>query len=486
MVYDVAVIGSGFGGLGAAIRLRQSGVTNIVIFERASDLGGTWRDNTYPGCRCDVASNLYSFSFAPNPAWTDTYSYQPEIQQYLQNVAYEYQLRDLIKFEHDVTDVSFDQNLKRWRLTTTRGEYFARCVIMATGGLAEPRLPEIKGLESFQGPIMHTARWNDDIDLVGKRVGLIGTGASAVQTVPEIAPLVGSLEVFQRTPSWVLPHLGHPVIERTKKLFATLPLSQRLVRAWGYWRRELMVLGFVKDPTRMTKAETMSREHLERQIEDADLREKLTPSYRLGCKRVLISNNFYPALSRDNVQLVTEGIRSIEPNGVRTEDGILHEIDVLITATGFFVTDNPMATKVHGVHGEKLAQALRGDLANYKGTTFPDFPNFFMLGGPNTALGHSSIIFMLESQLNYVTKAIKVALGSNALIEPKEHIAQRWTRDLQAKLPGTVWGTGCSSWYLNDSGMNTTIWPDFTFKFRSATRHFDPRDHKISATTPEE
>jgi cation diffusion facilitator CzcD-associated flavoprotein CzcO len=485
MVLDVAVIGSGFGGLGAAIRLRQSGVTNVAIFERAGDLGGTWRDNTYPGCRCDVASNLYSFSFAPNPQWTNTYSYQPEIQQYLQNVADQYQLRDLINYDHDVRDVSFDETKKLWRLTTSQGEYFARCVIMATGGLAEPRLPEIKGLELFQGPIMHTAKWNDAIDLVGKRVGLIGTGASAIQTVPEIAPLVGSLEVFQRTPSWVLPHLGHPVIERTKKIFSTLPLAQRLVRAWGYWRRELMVLGFVKDPTRMTKAETMSREHLERQIKNDGLREKLTPTYRLGCKRVLISNDFYPALNRNNVELVTESIRSIEAGGVRTDDGALHEFDVLITATGFFVTDNPMATKVHGAHGEKLTEALRGNLANYKGTTFPDFPNFFMLGGPNTALGHSSIIFMLESQLNYVTKAINVALDSNALIEPKEHMAQRWTRELQAKLPGTVWGTGCSSWYLNDSGRNTTIWPDFTFKFRSATRKFDPRDHKISVTTPE-
>jgi len=483
MVLDVAVIGSGFGGLGAAIRLRQSDVANVTIFERANDLGGTWRDNTYPGCRCDVASNLYSFSFAPNPRWTNTYSYQPEIQQYLQHVADEYQLRELIKYNHDVTDVSFDDTQKLWRLTTNQGEYLARCVVLACGGLAEPRLPEITGLELFQGPMMHTAEWDGAVDLKGKRVGLIGTGASAIQTVPEIAPLVSSLEVFQRTPSWVLPHLGHPVIERTKRIFSTLPLAQRLVRSWGYWRRELMVLGFVKDPTRMTKAETMSRQHLDRQIKDADLREKLTPSYRLGCKRVLISNDFYPALSRDNVDLVTESIQSIEANGVRTDDGVLHEFDVLITATGFFVTDNPMAAKVHSTHGEMLAEALQGNLANYKGTSFPGFPNFFMLGGPNTALGHSSIIFMLESQLNYVTKAVNVALNSNALIEPKEHVAQRWTRELQAKLPGTVWATGCSSWYLNDSGTNTTIWPDFTFKFRSATRNFDPRDHKISETT---
>ena len=483
MVSDVAIIGSGFGGLGAAIRLHQTGVRDVVIFERASDLGGTWRDNTYPGCRCDVASNLYSFSFAPNPAWTNTYSYQPEIRTYLERVADEYHLRELINYDHDVTDVSFDAASSLWRLTTNQGEFLARCVILATGGLAEPRLPDIKGLDTFQGRVMHTATWDSTIVLEGKKVGVIGTGASAIQTVPEIAPLVASLDVFQRTPSWILPHLGHPVLERTKRLFATLPLAQRLVRAWGYWRRELMVLGFVKDPKRMTSAETMSRDHLHSQIKDDELRKKFTPDYRLGCKRVLISNDFYRTFNRDNVHLVTEHIDGIETKGVRTSDGELHELDVLITATGFYVTDNPMATKVHGAHGESLAKAFHGGLANYKGTTFPDFPNFFMLGGPNTALGHSSIIFMIESQLNYVTEAIDVALKDGTLIEPKAHVAANWTRTLQSKLPGTVWGTGCSSWYLNAEGQNTVIWPDFTFKFRSATRHFDPRDHQISKPT---
>jgi cation diffusion facilitator CzcD-associated flavoprotein CzcO len=477
---DVAIIGSGFGGLGAAIRLRQNGVNDVVIYERASDLGGTWRDNTYPGCRCDVASNLYSFSFAPNPRWSNTYSYQGEIWQYLQNVADTYRVRDLIKFDHDVSDLSFDPGLRHWRLTTNQGTFEAKCVILATGGLAEPKLPDIKGIETFTGPIMHTAQWDDSVELEGKRVAVIGTGASSIQAVPQIAPIVGSLEVFQRTPSWILPHLGHPVIERSKRLFRALPLSQRVVRAWGYWRRELMVLGFVKDPSRMTQAETMSREHLERQIKDADLREKLTPHYRLGCKRVLISNDFYPALTRENVSLVTEGIDSIEPEGVRTVDGELHLADVLIAATGFYVSDNPMVTKVHGAHRESLSEAFHGKLANYKGTTFPDFPNFFMMGGPNTGLGHTSVIFMLESQLNYVTKAIDVALKGDALVEPKEHMAAKWTRELQQKLPSTVWGTGCSSWYLNSEGQNTTIWPDFTFKYRQATRHFDPRDHRIS------
>ncbi|MGA7834732.1 MAG: NAD(P)/FAD-dependent oxidoreductase [Acidimicrobiales bacterium] len=483
MTLDVAVIGSGFGGFGAAVRLREQGVTNVAIFERADDLGGTWRDNRYPGCRCDVASALYSFSFAPNPRWTNTYSYQPEIWQYLNDVAERFRLRDLIRFSHDVRDISFDHDAEIWRITTSQGDYEARCVILATGGLAEPRLPDIEGLDTFEGRIMHTAKWDEGVSLENNRVGVIGTGASSIQVVPQIAALVEKLEVFQRTPSWILPHLGRPVLERTKRLFAALSLAERLVRAKVYWRNELMVLGFVKDPTRMSQAETLAREHLERQIADPELREQFTPHYRLGCKRVLISNDFYPAFNRDNVALVTAPILAVEPRGVRTSDGVLHEFDVLIAATGFYVTDNPMATKVHGVGGATLADAFCGTLASYKGTAFPGFPNFFMLGGPNTALGHSSIIFMHESQLNYATKAIEVALHSDALVEPKAHLAERWTRDLREKLPTTVWGTGCSSWYLNEEGANTTIWPDFTFKYRQATRRFDPRDHLISSRT---
>jgi cation diffusion facilitator CzcD-associated flavoprotein CzcO len=428
-----------------------------------------------------VASDLYSFSFAPNAAWTNTYSYQPEIRQYLHDVADRFELRELIRFDHEIVDITFDHTLRHWRLTTNHGEFLAKCVILATGGLAEAKLPDIPGLRDFAGPVMHTARWDNSIELRDRRVGVIGTGASSIQVVPQIAPLVASLDVFQRTPSWVLPHYGHPVLERTRQIFATLPLTQRAVRAWRYWRNELMVLGFVKDPSRMTGAETMSRDHLERQITDPTLRERLTPQYRLGCKRVLISNDFYPAFERDNVTLVTEPIIGVEERGVRTSDGNLHELDVLVAATGFYVTDNPMAEKVHGVGGVALADAFRHGLANYKGTSFPGFPNFFMLGGPNTALGHSSIIFMHESQLNYATRAIRTALKSDALIEPKQHVARRWTRDVQAKLPSTVWGTGCSSWYLNSEGHNTTIWPDFTFAFRRATRRFSRRDHMISS-----
>jgi len=480
MVLDVAIIGSGFGGLGAAVRLRQAGIHNFTILERASDLGGTWRDNTYPGCRCDVASNLYSFSFAPNPAWSNTYSFQPEILAYLQDVATDHHLRESIRFNHDVQSVDFDETKRRWRLRTSQGDIEARAVILATGPLAEPRLPAIEGLDHFAGTIMHTAQWDQNVDLSGRRVAVIGTGASAVQTVPRIAPLVARLDVFQRTPTWVLPHLGQPVPERTRRLFAKVPLTQRLVRYWTYWRRELMVLGFVKDPSRMTKAETMSKEHLARQIDDPALRAKLTPNYRLGCKRVTISNDFYPALARENVDVVTDAIVRAEPGGLVTADGVLHEADVIVAATGFLVTDNPIGQRVHGAHGRALADAFEAGLANYKGTSFPDFPNLFMLSGPNTGLGHSSIVFMEESQLNYVIGALNVALSTNTMVAPTEAAATTWTRALHEKMPSTVWGSGCASWYLNRNGQNTTIWPDFTFTFRRATRHFVRSDHVIS------
>lgn len=432
MVLDVAIIGSGFGGLGAAVRLRKSGIHDIAILERADDVGGTWRDNTYPGCRCDVES------------------------------------------------IDFDSTRRLWTLRTSQGDVEARSVILATGPLAEPRMPDIEGLSDFSGALMHTAKWDHTVVLDAKRVAVIGTGASAVQAVPQIAPSVASLEVFQRTPTWILPHLGHPVRDRTRRMFQSIPFTQRLVRYLTYWRRELMVLGFVKDPRRMTKAETMAKEHLARQVSDPALRVKLTPQYRLGCKRVTISNDFYPALVRENVKLVNEPITRVSARGVHTSDGVLHEVDVIIAATGFMVTDHPIGERVRGAHGQSLANAFEGDLANYKGTSFPDFPNLFMLSGPNTGLGHSSIVFMEESQLNYVIEALKFALSTNSLVAPSNEAAVSWTRLVRQKLPDTVWASGCSSWYLNAHGENTTIWPDFTFAFRRATRHFDRADHTIS------
>ncbi len=480
MIIDVAIVGAGFGGLGAAVRLREAGVTNLLVLERAKDLGGTWRDNAYPGCRCDVGSDLYSFSFAPNPNWSNTYSYQAEIWRYLRDVAASHGLEDVIRYDHAVTDVAFDEATSLWRLETSQGAVLARTVVLAVGALAEPRRPDIDGLDRFAGPVVHTSAWDPAVEYAGRRVGVIGTGASAIQVVPRLAQTASHLVVFQRTAPWILPHLGHPVRASTQRLYRRLPWTQRLSRAVGYLRRELLVLGFVKNPQRMTAGENRARAFLAEQIPDLALRERLTPHYRMGCKRVLISNDYYPALRRDTVTVVTSPIDRIEPEGLRTSDGVWHPLDVLVLATGFRVTDHPMGALVRGTNGTTVGEALAGNLPNYLGTSFPGFPNLFMLAGPNTGLGHSSIIYMIESQLRYVVDAVSTALTRRLLVEPTAPAAQRWTTMVREKLPSTVWATGCASWYLNDAGVNTTIWPDFTFRYRHATRRFDPRDHRVT------
>jgi len=481
MTLNVAIIGSGFGGLAASVKLRNAGIDNFVMFERASELGGTWRDNTYPGCRCDVASNLYSLSFARNPNWSNSFSYQPEIQQYLLDVAKKFKLRDLIKFNHEVLDITYNHSKKLWDLKTNHGDFEARNVILAAGGLAEARLPNIDGIESFAGQTMHTARWDSSVDLKGKRIAVIGTGASAVQMIPEIVPIAAHVDVFQRTASWILPHMqGHPVKKWTTRTYRYVPGAQWLVRWAGYWRRELLGLAFTKKLEKLQVGMDGAKQFRDLMITDPVLNAKLTPDYTMGCKRILITNYFYPAIAQPNVDLITEGIDRIESNGVRTKDGVLHEAEVLICATGFYVTDSPVGKLVHGLDGALLADSYLGDMPNYLGSSFSKFPNLFMMGGPNTSLGHNSIVFMHESQLNYIVPAIKYSLKKKAVVSPKEANAIEWTKAIRAKTSSTVWGTGCKSWYLNASGENTTVWPDQTFRFRKSTRGFKKQDHDIT------
>jgi len=481
----VAIIGAGFGGLGAAIELKRRGEHDLVILERATEVGGTWRDNTYPGCRCDVQSNLYSFSFAPNPSWSNTYPSQPELLGYLRGVTRDHHLGHHLRFGFDVASVDFDEVLGRWRLKAADGrEVIAANVILATGGLAEPRLPDLDGLDDFQGTVVHSATWDEDLDLAGARAAVIGTGASAIQIVPAIAQEVSHLTVLQRTPPWVLPHPGKEVSNRAKRLYALAPPIQRLARWADYWLREWLVVPFVKAPKIMAGAEKKALEHLHGQVEDAALREALTPDYRLGCKRILMSDKYYPALQLDTVDLETRSIECVTPTGIRLEDGAEIDLDVLICATGFKVTDNPTATKVHGRGGVPLAAAYRGQLPCYRGTSFPGFPNLYMITGPNTALGHSSMVFMIESQLSYIAEAIDFSTANdNDLIEPRREVAAAEEDAIQAKLPGTVWGTGCASWYLTDEGRNVTIWPDFTFRYRQQMRHLIPEHHVVTSNS---
>jgi cation diffusion facilitator CzcD-associated flavoprotein CzcO len=440
-----------------------------VILERAGDVGGTWRDNTYPGCRCDVQSNLYSYSFAPKPGWTQTYPSQPELWAYLQELTDGNGLRRYLRLNHEVRSARWDEEAGRWQLDTSEGRFTARYLIAGTGALVEPSLPDIPGIASFRGTIMHSARWDPAWQAAGRRVAVVGTGASAIQIVPALQPEVEHLTVFQRTAPFVVPHNNHPVKARTRALYRAFPPYQRMSRLRTYWLREGLVLGFVKYPAILRRAEAAWRKHMESAIADPALRAQLTPSYHLGCKRVLPSNDFYPAMARPNVSLVTEKIIEFRPDAVVTADGAEHQADTVILATGFHVADNPMFGMVTGAGGRTLAEAF-GE--TYLGTVVPGFPNYFQLTGANTGLGHSSMLLMIESQLRYILDGIGKAEAAGGRFEVRPEVAKGYNAELQRKLPRTVWGSGCSSWYLDAQGRNLALWPGFTFDFRRRTRTF--------------
>jgi cation diffusion facilitator CzcD-associated flavoprotein CzcO len=471
------IIGSGFSGLGAAIRLQQAGHQDMVILERAGDVGGTWRDNTYPGCRCDVQSNLYSYSFALKPDWTESYPSQPELWDYLRDIAARHELARFTRFGHEVTQARWDEQRSRWRVSTTKGEFEARYLIAGVGALVEPSLPDIPGIETFGGTIMHSARWDGSWQPEGRRVAVVGTGASAIQIVPSIQPAVEHLTVFQRTAPFVVPHNNHPVKPITRVIYRALPSTQRASRLAVYWMRELLAVGFVWNPKILKRAEAVWRRHMHGAISDETMRRQLTPSYDLGCKRVLPSNDFYPAISRPNVSLVTEKIIEFRPDAVVTADGAEHQVDTVILATGFHVADHPMFGKVTGRDGRTLAEAFG---QTYLGTVVPGFPNYFQLTGANTGLGHSSMLLMIESQLNLIADAIdRTEAADGGTCEVRPEVAAAYNARLQRRLPRTVWGSGCSSWYLDDEGRNLTLWPGFTFDFRHRTRRIEPADFTI-------
>jgi cation diffusion facilitator CzcD-associated flavoprotein CzcO len=481
----VAIVGAGFSGLGMAIRLKQRGIHSFVVLERATDAGGTWRDNTYPGCGCDVESHLYSFSFAPNPSWSRMYSSQPEIWAYLRRCVRRFGVASHIRWSHEVRDASWDEEALCWRIATSAGDLTADVLILGVGPLSEPSLPAIPDLDRFAGTMFHSARWDHGHDLSGKRVAVIGTGASAIQFVPRIQPLAGALYVFQRTPPWIVPKLDRPISERERVLFRALPLVQRAWRARIYWTRELMALGMVYQPRRLVKPERVIRRWMETQVTDPALREKLTPRYSLGCKRILPSNDFYPAVARENVELVTERIRALTSAGIVTEDGVERPVDTIIFATGFHVTDTPYAAYVHGRGGRSLADAWRDGPHAYLGTTVAGFPNQFVCIGPNTGLGHSSMVFMIESQIAYVLDCLR-AMDRHGLqaVEVRPDVQAAFNDELQRRMRRTVWMSGCASWYLHAGGRNTTLWPGFTWEYRLRTRRFDLASYGLTPRQP--
>jgi cation diffusion facilitator CzcD-associated flavoprotein CzcO len=469
------IIGAGFSGLGAAIKLTQAGYTDLVVLERADDVGGAWRDNVYPGCRCDVQSNLYSYSFDPKPDWSETFPSQPELWDYLRDLGRKYRLGRYLRFQHEVMSVRWDGG--RWQVSTTQGDFTARYLIAGIGALVEPSSPDIPGIESFSGRIMHSARWDPSWRPAGQRVAVVGTGASAIQIVPAIQPEVAQLTVFQRTAPFVMPHTNRPVRPWTRALYRAVPPAQVASRLLIYWLREVLALGFAKYPKILKRVEVIWRKHMESAISDPVMRLKLAPTYDLGCKRVVPSNDYYPALAKPNVSLVTEKIIEFRPGSVVTADGAVYPVDTVILATGFHVTDNPMFGKITGADGRTLADAFG---QTYLGTVVPGFPNYFHLTGANTGLGHSSMLFMIESQLTYILDGIAKTDAAGGWFELRPDVAAAYNAKLQRTLPGTVWGSGCSSWYLDSQGRNLTLWPGFTFEFRRRTREFRIADFVFS------
>ena len=481
----VLIIGTGFAGLGMAIRLKQSGIEEFVVLERAGEVGGTWRDNTYPGAACDVPSHLYSFSFAPNPDWSRSFSPQAEIQEYLRRTATDFGVRPHIRFSSEVLGAAWDETVQRWRVCTDAGDFDADVLVSATGALSDPAIPELPGLERFEGTVFHSAAWRHDVDLTGKRVAVIGTGASAIQFVPQIQPKVARLTVFQRTPPWILPRWDRPFRPLERWAFRHVPLVQRLGRAGIYWGREQMVAGFVMAPGLMEVAERLARRHLERSVADPALRAKLTPDYRIGCKRILISNDYLPSLTRPNVDLVAAGLADVRERSVVGADGSEHEVDAIIFGTGFHVTDIPVADRITGPGGVTLKEHWAGGMKAYKGTAVAGFPNFFLLVGPNTGLGHSSQVFMIESQIAYVLDAVRHLHRTGNVLDVRAEAETAWDDGVQRAMRRTVWTTGgCASWYLDRRGRNTTLWPGSTWRFRRLTSHFDPGAYRVVEPAP--
>ncbi|NLE82359.1 MAG: NAD(P)/FAD-dependent oxidoreductase [Rhodococcus sp.] len=482
---ETLIIGSGFAGLGAAIRLAQKGKRDFLVLERGSDVGGTWRDNTYPGAACDVPSQLYSYSFALNPEWTRSFSTQPEIQQYIQSVSKKYNVLDKHIFDCAVHSAHWNGETSQWQVRTSKGDFLAKIVVTAVGALCEPSLPDIEGIDGFEGEIFHSAQWNHDAELTGKRVAVIGTGASAIQIIPAIGKKVEHLDVYQRTAPWILPRADREFTKAEHLAFKYLPGFQRLCRAGIYWMRETQVVGLAKAPIFMKPLQFAAERHMRRQIKDKDLRRKVTPNFQIGCKRMLISNNYYPTLARDNVDLVTDGIARVTANSVITKDGTEREVDAIVVATGFHVTDSPTYGTIFGKDGRSLAEVFDASgQQGYKGAAIANYPNMFFLVGPNTGLGHTSMVFMIESQINYLADALDtIERHDLGTVEVRKDAQDSYNKNLQEKLSHSVWNNGgCASWYLDKHGNNTTLWPGFTFDFRRQTRRFDLAAYDSVAT----
>ncbi|MEE3169461.1 MAG: NAD(P)/FAD-dependent oxidoreductase [Pseudomonadota bacterium] len=477
----IVIIGTGFGGLGMAITLKQAGYTNLTILEKAGDVGGTWRDNTYPGAACDVQSHFYSFSFEPKHDWSRKFGLQQEILGYMHHCVEKYQLGDHFRFNAEVASARFDDQSNRWTLTLATGEQLlADVVITATGQLNQPAWPRLEGLERFQGRMFHSARWHHDYDLTNKRVAVIGTGASAIQFVPEIAPRVKHLSLFQRSAAWVLPKPDRPFKPWEQTLFRKLPAWDRLYRYLIYWKNESRALAFTRFNGLLEVFANQARREARKHVTDPDKLAHIIPDYQIGCKRILISNDWYPAINQPNVDLVTDPIESIDEQGVQTRSGRHYPVDAIICGTGFRASEFLSPIEVTGRGGKSLNEAWQTGASAFKGITVSGFPNLFMLYGPNTNLAHNSIVYMLESQFRYIRTCINALQKyPGAAMDVRQDRQDRFTQVIQQGLQHSVWSSGCTSWYLDENGHNSINWPGFTFTYRLATRRVDTADYQF-------
>jgi cation diffusion facilitator CzcD-associated flavoprotein CzcO len=483
--HRIAIVGTGFSGLGMAIKLKEEGEEDFVLLERADDIGGTWRDNTYPGCRCDVPSHLYSFSFAPNPNWSSTFSPQSEILDYLKDCAERYGVMPHVRFETELESAAWDDETQLWRIATSSGQLTAEVLIAAQGPLSDPSLPEVPGLDSFEGTAFHSAQWDWEHDLTGERVAVIGTGASAIQFVPEIQPKVAKLHVLQRTAPWVIPHRNRPMKRWERAIYRLFPPAQLAMRAGIYWARESFVLQF-RHRAIGKLLERIPMMHMNKQIKDPELRKRLTPDYSIGCKRILPTDEWYPALAQPNVEVITGGLTEVRPHSVVAEDGTEREVDTIIFGTGFHVTDVPIADRITGRDGRTLTETWNGSMQAYKGTTVAGYPNLFFLVGPNTGLGHTSIVFIIESQIAYVLDALRTMRRRGArTLEVRAEAQHAYNAELDRMTEGTVWVSGgCTSYYIDRNGHNSALWPTYTWPFRQRLREFDSAAYALGTRVP--
>ena len=484
-VVDVAIVGSGLSGLGMAIRLKQSGVDSFVVIEREGEVGGTWNVNRYPGCGCDVQSHLYSFSFAQNPNWSRMFARQPEILDYLKDCADRFGVRPHVRFNSDLTDAQWNEATGRWIVSLAGGDQIhARVLISAVGGLSRPSIPKLPGIAKFKGAQFHSQQWDQEFDLQGKRVAVVGTGASAIQFVPQIASKVEQLDVYQRSAPWVLPKPDRDITESEKALYRKSWRARIAQRLRLYWQLEARALAFIVNPRLLKLGEREAKRHLRRQVPDRELRAKLKPDYALGCKRALISNDYYPALMRDNVALHTGGIKRVTATGVVDKDGVKRPVDAIIYGTGFDVRNPLGPIEIRGREGRSIHEAWSDSPSAYLGMSISGFPNLFLMLGPNTGLGHNSIVYMIESQIEYILGAIrKIRRSDLHALDVKQDQMLNFSDEMQARSQQTVWTQGgCKSWYLDDQGNNFSLWPGFTWQYRQRTNKFKLKDYHITRT----